>query len=59
MLISLSATINHGPALSVHGESVRLDFGELLIEMDIQSFRKLIVTLVIQGVNQGLNLSTK
>jgi hypothetical protein len=46
------------PAVSLHRQYVKLDFGSILLEIDIEGFKNLIAALVMQAANQGIDLST-
>jgi hypothetical protein len=58
MIVTSIATVKNTPTLSLHPETVKLDFGSLLIEIDIEGFKDLIAALVMQGAAQGINFST-
>lgn len=59
MFISLFALMNNRPTLSLHAQSVKLDFGSALIEMDIEAFKNMIADLVMDAAAQGINFSIK
>jgi hypothetical protein len=51
--------MNNRPTLSLHAQSVKLDFGSALIEMDIEAFKNMIADLVMDAAAQGINFSIK
>ena len=59
MVVTLFAQTNHRPTLSLHGEAVKIDFGAVLIEIDIQAFKDMIANLVMDAAAQGINFSIK
>ena len=59
MIVTSMVATNKQPTLSLHTEMVKLDFGSIIIEIDIDGFKNLIAALVMQGAAQGINFSTK
>jgi len=59
MIVTTFVKVNKQPTLSLHAETVKLDFGSLLLEIDIEGFKDLVAALVTQASYQGINLSTK
>jgi hypothetical protein len=59
MIVTLFAKTDHRPTLSLHEQSVKLDFGSALIEMDIEGFKDMIANMVMDAAAQGINFSTK
>jgi hypothetical protein len=58
MIVSLFTITNNNPALTLHNEQVKIDFGTILIELDKLGFKNLIASLLFQAANQGIDLST-
>jgi len=58
MMITLIGFSNSLPTLSVKETVVKLDLGNLLLEIERGSFKYLIESILIQASEQGLNLST-
>jgi hypothetical protein len=50
--------MNHRPTLSLHQETVKLDFGSLLLEIDIEGFKDMIANLIMDASARGINFST-
>jgi hypothetical protein len=59
MIVTLFAKTDHRPTLSLHGQAVKIDFGSVLIELDIEGFKNMIANLVMDASAQGINFSTK
>jgi hypothetical protein len=59
MIVTSIVAVHKPPTLSLHPEMVKLDFGSVLIEIEIEAFKDLIAALVMQGAAQGINFSTK
>jgi len=59
MIVTLFAKTEHRPTLSLHGQAVKIDFGSVLIEVDIEGFKDMIANLVMDAAAQGINFSTK
>lgn len=58
MIVTTFFKVDKQPTLSLHSETVKLDFGSLLLEIDIEGFKDLIAALVTQAAHRGINLST-
>ena len=59
MIITSIVTPNKTPALSLHDKMVAIEFGSVLLEIDIEGFKNILASLLEQAANQGLDLSTK
>lgn len=59
MLVTLSVKTDHKPALSLHQQTVELDFGSALIEIDIKGFKEMIANLIMDASDQGIDFSRK
>lgn len=59
MLVTLSVKTDHKPALSLHQQTVKLDFGSALIEIDIEGFKEMIANLIMDASDQGIDFSRK
>ena len=59
MVVTLFAKTNHKPTLSLHGETVKIDFGTLLLEIDIEGFKDMIANMVMEASAQGINFNIK
>ena len=49
MIVTLQTDMDLHPALSVHGGIIKVDLGALVMEMDIDEFKNIIITLVNQA----------
>jgi hypothetical protein len=58
MILTSILRIQKPPTLSLHDQTVKLDFGEALIEIDIEGFKDLIASLLFQAAHQDIDLST-
>jgi len=58
MMITLIGFSSSLPSLTVKEIVVKLDLGNLLLEIERDSFKYLIESILIQASEQGLNLST-
>jgi len=59
MIVTTFVKVNKQPTLSLHAETIKLDFGSLLLEIDIQGFKELVAGLIMEASYQGINLSIK
>jgi hypothetical protein len=59
MIITSIVAVNKPPTLSLHQQTVKLDFGSALLEIDIEGFKDLIASLVMEGAAQGIDFSRK
>lgn len=59
MILTSILVVNTTPTLSLHNQSVKLDFGHVLIEIDIEGFKDLVASLIFQAAYQGIDLTTK
>lgn len=44
------------PALSVHGDTIKIDLGALLIEADTQGFKEMMTDLIVQAAAFDINI---
>lgn len=58
MIVSLFTKTNHDPSLSFHGEAVKIDFGPVLLELDIQGFKNVISSLITQAAKHQIYIRT-
>jgi hypothetical protein len=58
MIITSIVAVNKPPSLSLHDDMVKLDFGPVLVEIDVVGFKNLLASMLTQAANQGLDLST-
>lgn len=58
MIVSLFTQTNHDPSLSFHGDSVKIDFGPVLLELDIQGFKNIISSLITQAARENIYIPT-
>jgi len=58
MIVTVFVKTNQRPTLSLHQETVKLDFGSLLLEIDIEGFKDMIANLVMDASARGINFST-
>lgn len=59
MILTSIMLMNKAPTLSLHNNMVKLDFGHALLEVDIQGFKDMIADLILQGLAQGIDFTTK
>lgn len=59
MILTSILVVNRAPTLSLHNNNVKLDFGHALLEIDIQGFKNLVADLILQGLAQGIDFTTK
>jgi len=59
MIITSIVMVNKPPTLSLHEEMVKLDFGSCLLEIDVEGFKNLIASMIMEASAQGINFLTK
>jgi len=59
MILTSILVVNKAPTLSLHNNTVKLDFGYALLEIDIEGFKNLVADLIAQGLAQGVNFTIK
>lgn len=57
MFLTLETNIGIRPQVSIHGDRIKCDMGVLLLEFDIESFKRFFYDIIQQAANQGINLS--
>jgi hypothetical protein len=56
MIVTLQTRGTLKPSLSVHGDTIKVDLGVLLIEGDTQGFKDMITDLIVQAAAFGINI---
>lgn len=54
IIVTLQTEMDLHPALSVHGEIIKIDLGALLLEMDIRRFKVIITDLITQAAKNQI-----
>lgn len=54
MIVTFQTEMDLHPALSVHGEIIKIDLGALLLEMDKETFKNMIANLTNQAEKFGV-----
>ncbi len=57
MMITLTAFVNSPPTLWVNRDKIKIDLGNLILDMDVERFSYLIQSLVRQGKQQGIEFA--
>ncbi len=58
MIVTLQTMGTLRPAMSVHGDIIKLDLGALLLEMDKESFLNLIGDIITQAAEHQIYIRT-
>ncbi len=58
MIVTLQTMGTLRPAMSVHGDIIKLDLGALLLEMDKESFLNLIGDIITQAGEHQIYIRT-
>jgi hypothetical protein len=58
MIVTLQTNGTLKPNLSVHGDTIKIDLGALLIEADTQGFKDMITDLITQAAEHQIYIRT-
>lgn len=58
MIVTLQTMGTLKPTLSVHGDTIKIDLGALLIETDKDDFRNMITDLITQAAAHQIYIRT-
>ena len=56
IIVTLQTMGSLKPSLSVHGGTVKIDLGALVIEADTQGFQDMMTDLIVQAAAFGINI---
>lgn len=59
MILTLTTKVLNIPFVAVHGDMIRCDLGNLILEFDRVGFSNFIYEVVTQAAKQDVNISLK